>query len=99
MSDITAADVEHLASLARIDLTDDEVAQMAEQLVSIQHMIEIVREVASPDVPPASHPMVMPNTFRPDEPGQVLEREAALEGAPDRDDTRFRVTAILGEEQ
>lgn len=99
MSDITAADVEHLAGLARIDLTTDEVARMTEQLVSIQHLIATVQEVATPDVPPASHPLVMHNVTRDDVPGQVLDREAALSGAPDRDETRFRVTAILGEEQ
>ncbi|NLT27199.1 MAG: Asp-tRNA(Asn)/Glu-tRNA(Gln) amidotransferase subunit GatC [Microbacteriaceae bacterium] len=99
MSDITAADVEHLAGLARIDLTTDEVDRMTEQLVTIQHLIAKVQEVTTPDVPRASHPLVMHNVVRDDEPADALDREAALAGAPDRDETRFRVTAILGEEQ
>ncbi|MEF3322180.1 Asp-tRNA(Asn)/Glu-tRNA(Gln) amidotransferase subunit GatC [Gulosibacter sp. GYB002] len=99
MSDITAADVEHLAGLARINLTDEEVARMTEQLVDLQHIIEKVQEVATPEVPPASHPLVEYNVTRTDEVGQVLDRDAALAGAPDHDETRFRVTAILGEEQ
>lgn len=99
MSDITAAEVEHLATLARIDLTPDEVASMAESLVNIQHLIEKVQEVATPEVEPTSHPIVMMNVFRPDEIGETLERDAALAGAPDTDGTRFRVSAILGEEQ
>ena len=99
MSDITAADVEHLAGLARIDLSPEEVDRMTEQLVTIQRLIAQVQEVTSPDVPRASHPLVMHNVMRADEPGEVLDREAALVGAPDRDETRFRVTAILGEEQ
>ncbi len=99
MSEITAADVEHLAGLARINLTDVEVARMTEQLVDLQHIIEKVQEVATPEVPPASHPLVEYNVTRPDEVGQVLDRDDALAGAPDHDDTRFRVTAILGEEQ
>lgn len=99
MSDITAADVEHLAGLSRIDLTPDEVSRMTEQLVSIQRLIQQVQEVATPDVPPASHPLVEYNVTRPDTAVEPLDRDAALAGAPDRDDTRFRVTAILGEEQ
>lgn len=99
MSDITAADVAHIANLARIDLTDDEVAVMAEQLGSIQPLIEKVSEVATPDIPPASHPHIMSNVLRPDEPGKVLDRADALAGAPDHDGEQFRVPAILGDEQ
>ncbi|MGO1545233.1 MAG: Asp-tRNA(Asn)/Glu-tRNA(Gln) amidotransferase subunit GatC [Gulosibacter sp.] len=99
MSDITAADVAHLANLARIDLTDDEVDLMTEQLGSIQFLIEKVSEVATPEIPPASHPHVMNNVFRPDEIGEVLDRADALAGAPDQDGEQFRVPAILGDEQ
>lgn len=99
MSDITAADVAHIANLARIDLTDDEVAVMTEQLGSIQFLIEKVSEVATPDIPPASHPNVISNVLRADEPGQVLDRAEALAGAPDHDEEQFVVPAILGDEQ
>lgn len=99
MTDITAADVEHLASLARIELRPDECAEFAERLVGIQRIIEQVQEVATPDVPAASHPIVMSNVVRPDVVGETLDRDAALAGAPDSDGTRFRVSAILGEEQ
>lgn len=99
MSDITAADVEHLASLARIDLNQAEREDIAARLAEIQHLIEKVQEVATPDVPATSHPIVMPNVARPDAVGATLDREDALAGAPDSDGTRFRVTAILGEEQ
>ena len=99
MSDITAADVEHLATLARIDLSPEEQADIAGQLAEIQHLIEKVQEVATPDVPATSHPIAMSNVTRPDVVGDVLPREEALAGAPDSDGTRFRVTAILGEEQ
>lgn len=99
MADITAADVEHLAGLARIDLTEDEVADMTTQLVEIQHLIAQVQEVATPSVPATSHPVVMHNVFRPDTPADTIEREAALAGAPDSDGEQFRVSSILGEEQ
>lgn len=99
MADITAAEVEHLAGLARIDLTTDEVERMTTHLVEIQHLIAQVQEVATPDVPPTSHPIVLHNVFRADEPESPLERDAALAGAPDTDGAQFRVTSILGEEQ
>lgn len=99
MADITAAEVEHLAGLARIDLTADEVANMTTQLVEIQHLIAQVQEVATPDVPPTSHPIVLHNVFRDDDPAAPLDRDAALAGAPDSDGAQFRVTSILGEEQ
>ncbi|CAG7843957.1 Glutamyl-tRNA(Gln) amidotransferase subunit C [Pseudoclavibacter triregionum] len=99
MSDITAADVEHLAMLARIELSPEEQADVAAKLAEIQHLIEKVQEVATPDVPATAHPIAMWNVTRPDVVGDTLERDAALAGAPDSDGTRFRVTAILGEEQ
>ena len=99
MADITRADVEHLAGLARIDLTDDEIGNMTTQLVEIQHLIAQVQEVATPLVPTTSHPIVMHNVFRPDTPAPALDRDAALAGAPDSDGAQFRVTSILGEEQ
>ena len=99
MSDITAADVEHLAMLARIELSPEEQADVAVKLAGIQHLIEKVQEVATPDVPASSHPIEMWNITRPDVVGDILERGVALAGAPDSDGTRFRVTAILGEEQ
>ena len=99
MSEITAADVEHLAELARIDLEPGEIEPMREQLVSIQRLISKVQEVATPDVPRTSHPVVLHNVFRADEPGETLTREEALSGAPDRDEARFRVDSILGGEQ
>lgn len=99
MADITAADVEHLAGLARIDLTPDEVEHMTTQLVEIQHLIAQVQEVATPTVPTTSHPVVMHNVVRPDVIEAPLDRDAALAGAPDSDGTQFRVTSILGEEQ
>lgn len=99
MADITAADVEHLAGLARIDLTNDEVEHMTTKLVEIQHLIAQVQEVATPDVPATSHPVVMHNVTRTDEIGATLDRDVALAGAPDSDGTQFRVSSILGEEQ
>ena len=58
-----------------------------------------VSEVATPDVPATSHPIALQNVFRPDAVGDLLTPAQVLQNAPDAADGRFRVTAILGEEQ
>ncbi len=96
---ITAEQVEHLANLARIALTPAEIEHLATELDSIVESVRKVSEVATPDVPATSHPLPLSNVFRSDEVGEVLSNEQALSGAPDAADGRFRVSAILGEEQ
>jgi aspartyl-tRNA(Asn)/glutamyl-tRNA(Gln) amidotransferase subunit C len=100
MSEITAEQVAHLANLARIALTDEEIEHLTTELGQIMHAVEQVSEVATPDVPPTSHPIPMQNVFRDDVVGTtVLTAGEALAGAPESDDSRFKVSAILGEEQ
>ncbi|MCE4025069.1 Asp-tRNA(Asn)/Glu-tRNA(Gln) amidotransferase subunit GatC [Microbacterium sp. Au-Mic1] len=99
MSEITPDLVRHLGVLARIQLSDDEVTQLTGQLDAIVDNIAKVSEVATPDVEPTSHPIAMHNVFRKDVVGQTLTTAQALQNAPDADGDRFRVTAILGEEQ
>jgi len=99
VSEITPDLVRHLGALARIQLSDDEVTQLTGQLDVIVDNIAKVSEVAKADVVATSHPIAMSNVFRPDEVGQTLTTEQVLQNAPDAADGRFRVTAILGEEQ
>ena len=99
MSGISAEQVAHLASLARIDLTDDEIASLTSELDQIVASVAKVTEVATPEVPATSHPIPLENVFRDDVVGETLTVEQALAGAPDHDGSRFRVSAILGEEQ
>jgi aspartyl-tRNA(Asn)/glutamyl-tRNA(Gln) amidotransferase subunit C len=100
MSEITAEQVAHLANLARIALTDEEIEHLTTELGQIMHAVEQVSEVATPDVPPTSHPIPMQNVYRDDVVGTtVLTADEALAGAPESDDSRFKVSAILGEEQ
>ncbi len=98
-SPIDAAQVAHLASLARIALTPEEIETLTGELGVILDSIAKVSEVATPDVPATSHPIPLSNVFRPDIPGETLTPEQALSGAPERDGNRFKVSAILGEEQ
>ncbi|WP_209561275.1 Asp-tRNA(Asn)/Glu-tRNA(Gln) amidotransferase subunit GatC [Frigoribacterium sp. PvP032] len=99
MSEITREQVEHLAGLARIALTPDEIDTMTRELGQIVDNVAKVSEVATDDVPATSHPIPLTNVFRDDVVGETLTVEQALSGAPDHDGSRFRVTAILGEEQ
>lgn len=99
MSDMTPETVRHLAELARIALTDDEITRLAGELSAIVDSVEAVHKVAGDDVLPTSHPIPLGNVFREDVVGATLTTDEALAGAPDHDGSRFRVTAILGDEQ
>jgi aspartyl-tRNA(Asn)/glutamyl-tRNA(Gln) amidotransferase subunit C len=96
---ITAAEVTHLAGLARIALRPDEIEHLAGELTQIVDAVAQVRRVATPDVPATSHPLPLVNVLRDDVVGAVLTPEQVLGGAPAAQDGRFRVPAILGEEQ
>lgn len=99
MSEITPDLVRHLGVLARIQLSEEEVTSLTGELDAIVSSIAEVSEVATSDVVATSHPIPLVNVFREDVPGGMLTLEEALKNAPDHDGSRFRVTAILGEEQ
>lgn len=99
MSEMTPETIRHLAELARIALGEEEIQRLAGELSAIVDAVEAVQRVASDDVPPTSHPIPLGNVFREDVVGDTLTTEEALRGAPDHDGSRFRVTAILGDEQ
>lgn len=98
-SGITVADVQHLAGLARIALGPEEIEHLAGELSLIVDSVKTVQRVATPDVPATSHPLPLVNVLREDVVGDVLTQQQVLSGAPDQADGRFRVPAILGEEQ
>jgi len=99
MSEMTPNAVRHLAGLARIALRDEEILRLAGELGAIVDAVEAVQSVAGNDVAPTSHPIPLGNVLRDDTVGNTLTTEEALAGAPDHDGSRFRVTAILGDEQ
>jgi len=98
MSEITAEQVAHLAHLARIDLSPEEITNLTADLGQIVDSVAKVTAVATPDVPATSHPMPLTNVFREDVVVPSLTVEQALSGAPDHDGDKFRVPAILDEE-
>ena len=89
----------HLGVLARIQLNDDEVTRLTGHLDAIVDNIAKVSEVATPDVVATSHPIPLQNVFRDDDHSEALSLAEVLQNAPDAAEDRFRVTAILGEEQ
>lgn len=94
---ITRADVAHLARLARIAMTDEELDHLAGQLDVILGAVARVQEVAADDVPPTSHSLPLANVYRADEPRPSLGTQDAVAAAPAEEDGRFRVPRILDE--
>jgi aspartyl-tRNA(Asn)/glutamyl-tRNA(Gln) amidotransferase subunit C len=95
---ISRAEVAHLAHLARLAVTEPELATFAGQLDVILQAVARVGEVAADDIPPTSHAVPLTNVLRADEPAPCLPRQDALAGAPDPVEGRFRVPRILDEE-
>ncbi|GAB3871678.1 Asp-tRNA(Asn)/Glu-tRNA(Gln) amidotransferase subunit GatC [Dactylosporangium cerinum] len=98
MATISREEVAHLARLARLAVTDDELDTFAGQLDVILQAVAQVGEVAAVDVPPTSHSVPLTNVFRDDVVVPGLTRDEALSGAPDAEENRFRVPRILDEE-
>jgi aspartyl-tRNA(Asn)/glutamyl-tRNA(Gln) amidotransferase subunit C len=98
MSDLTRDDVAHLAGLARIDLTDDELDRMVGELGVILESVATVQQAPIADAEPMSHPMPIVNVTRPDVVRPSLTPEEALAGAPAAEEQRFSVPRILDEE-
>ncbi|WP_277454881.1 Asp-tRNA(Asn)/Glu-tRNA(Gln) amidotransferase subunit GatC [Janibacter sp. DB-40] len=98
MVDLSRDDVAHLASLARIDLTDAELDTMVGELGQIISSVEAVQQAPIDAVEPMSHPMPITNVTRPDEVRPSLTPEEALAGAPDSELSRFAVPRILTED-
>ncbi|WP_462188741.1 MULTISPECIES: Asp-tRNA(Asn)/Glu-tRNA(Gln) amidotransferase subunit GatC [unclassified Frankia] len=92
---ITRGEVAHLARLARVSVTGDELDALAPQLEAILSAVARVSEIAAADIPPTSHAVPLTNVFRPDTICPSLPVTEALAGAPATEDGRFRVPRIL----
>ena len=94
---ITRDEVLHVARLARLALTDDEVDALTDELGAILDHAAQVSALDIADVPPTSHPLPLVNVLRADEVRESLSRDEVLDAAPAAEDGRFRVPRILGE--
>ena len=81
----------HVARLARLRLTDEEVERITVELGDILEHIDAIQALDLDDVEPTSHVVPLENVLRPDEPRESWDRERVLEGAPDAADDGFRV--------
>ena len=94
---ISSADVQHVAKLSRLALTDDEVEHLARELRGILGHAADIEALDLDDVPPTAHPLPLENVFRADEVRPSLDRPEVLAQAPASEADRFRVPRILGE--
>ena len=90
---ITRDDVLHVAALARLELTEDEISRLEVQLNDILEAVGKVSELDLSEVEPTLHPLALSNVWAEDEPHESLPVEDALANAPDREDDAFRVPA------
>ena len=90
---ITRDEVVHVAKLARLELTEDELDRFAGQLNAILEAVGKVSELDLADVEPTLHPLELSNVFAEDEPRPSLTVDEALANAPDREGGAFRVPA------
>ena len=91
---ISREEVLHVARLARLALTDEEVDRLTEELGAILDAVSVVSELDLTDVPPTSHPLDLVNVWDEDEPRASLSLEEVFANAPERDGDHFRVPPV-----
>ena len=95
--DITKQEVEKVAKLARLAMTEAETPTCAQQLNQIVAYVQKLKSFPTEGVQPTSTLLEQTNVFRPDEPQPSLSEDQALRNAPDAEDHRFRVPRIIQE--
>ncbi len=96
---ISAADVAHVARLARLELTTDELDRFTQQLGAVLEHAADVAALDTAGVPPTAHPLPLRNVMREDVPRPCLDRDQVLAMAPAVEGGRFKVPRILAEPQ
>jgi aspartyl-tRNA(Asn)/glutamyl-tRNA(Gln) amidotransferase subunit C len=91
---ISRDEVLHVARLARLALTDEEVDRLTEELGAILDAVSVVGELDLADVPPTSHPLDLVNVWDEDEPHASLSLDEVFANAPERDGDLFRVPPV-----
>ncbi len=94
---LTRQDVAKVATLARLNLTEDELDMMTGQLAQVVEYFELLGELDTSEVEPMAHAVERTDVFRDDRVARSLGRDAALANAPKRDDECYRVPAVLGD--
>jgi len=94
---ISLDEVRHVARLARLELTEDEIATLQGELSALLDHVDKVRRLDTADIPPTAHPLPLENVLRPDEVQPCLDRDVVLAAAPAVESGRFLVPSILGD--
>lgn len=95
---ITTEEVRHIAHLARLKLSEEEISRFGSQLDSILGYVRKLDEVDTTNVEPTAHPLPVCNVFRDDTPASSLTPDAALANAPASDTPFFKVPKVLDQE-
>lgn len=96
-SKINEQEVRHVAKLARLACTDEEIVRLTAQLGAILDYVAQLQEIDTTDVEPLAHCLPISNVFRDDAVRPSLSNEEALANAPDRDGEFFAVPKVLGD--
>jgi aspartyl-tRNA(Asn)/glutamyl-tRNA(Gln) amidotransferase subunit C len=92
---LTREEVQHVALLARLGLSDQELETLADQLSAILDHMRALNELDTSEIPPTAQVIPLRNVMRPDEPSSSLPVEAVLQNAPRADGAYFRVPPVL----
>ena len=96
-AELSRAEVEHVATLARLALSEPELERMRLEMASILRQVATLNEVDTSQIPPSASMLALDTVMGDDEPRPSLDRAAVLANAPSVDDNQFRVPAILEE--
>lgn len=99
MASITGDDVAHVARLARLELSEDELETFTGQLAAVLDHASDVEALDVEGVPPTAHPYPLHNVWRADEVGASVDRDEVLGQAPAAEQGRFKVPPILGDDR
>ena len=97
MPRIEPADLAHVAALARLALSDDEIASMSRDLEQMLEYVATLDRLDTEGVPPTAHGFELATPLRPDQPVEPLDPELAVANAPEREGTAFLVPKVLEE--
>ena len=92
---LTRKDVEHIAELAKLGLTEEDIELFSEQLSAILEYAEMLNRLNTDAIPPTAQVIEQKNVMRPDETRPCMSPEEVLANAPEREDNYFRVQVIL----
>lgn len=93
--ELTKELITHIAELAHLKLTDEEIKKFQKELSQILDYVNQLNEVDTSNVEPLHHPLLLMNVFREDKVKKSIEREKALKNAPDSTDEFFKVPKVI----